>query len=178
MHSFQKSASVGDYTPLHVAATGTAVAVGQCYHTTSTDTITASASAQSMLVGSAAGISVGDWVNIYDGSNGEDVQITAVNTGTNHISAVFTKNHSGTTHVTSKKEVFLGAVIINKVGTTDTITLYNGHPNAQTSSVIAIITPATTRGDYQYQVRCLWGLFYTVAGTAGDYTITYQDSGV
>ncbi len=61
---------------------------------------------------------------------------------------------------------FLGTVVINKPGTGDTITLSNG-----ASGTFAIISPVAG-ASYTYRCKCNSGLFVTIAGTAGDYTIS------
>lgn len=88
-------------------------------------------------------------------------------------------NTSGQYHLISLTGTSLGAVLINTVGTSDQITLYNGSPNANAYSskignAIAVIKP-TAGAPLAYNVSCDYGLFYTVSGTAGDYTITYLD---
>lgn len=59
---------------------------------------------------------------------------------------------------------FLGSVVINKAGTGDTIVLANG------TTVFANITPVAG-ATYIYDNKCNGGLFVTITGTAGDYTI-------
>lgn len=59
---------------------------------------------------------------------------------------------------------FLGSVTINQAGTSDIITLANG---TNTFAVIKPVAGAT----YTFGCKCNSGLFVTIAGTAGDYTI-------
>lgn len=61
---------------------------------------------------------------------------------------------------------FVGVFIVNKAGTSDVVTLSNG-----ASSPIAIISPVAG-GNYRFECVCDKGLYVTIAGTAGDYTIT------
>lgn len=164
-------APIGQYQPLHVNATGTAVPVGLAVDTTSATTI--SAGSQVVTPVSMAGIFLNQYLDVSGGTGAaETVQVTAVTSTT--FTATFANGHSGAYHITSKRGTKLGAVVINKVGTTDTITLYNGSPNAPKSSVIGIITPVAG-ATFTYNCACDFGLYYTVAGTAGDYTITYLD---
>lgn len=164
-------APIGQYQPLHVTATGTAVAVGAAVDTTSGTTI--SAGSQTVTPVSMTGIVLGKYLTFSGGVGAAEVaQVTAVTPTT--FTATFANGHSGAYHITSLSGTFLGTVVINKVGTTDTITLYNGSPNAPITSIIAIITPAAG-ASYAFNCACDKGLYYTVAGTPGDYTITYID---
>lgn len=164
-------APIGQYQPLHVFATGTAVPVGLAVDTTSVTTIVAGS--QVVTPASMAGIRLNQFLDISGGTGAaETVQVTAVTPTT--FTATFANGHSGAYHITSKCGTKVGAVIINKVGTTDTITLYNGSPNAPKTAIVAIITPVAG-ATYPYNCAFDQGLYYTVAGTAGDYTITFID---
>lgn len=59
---------------------------------------------------------------------------------------------------------FLGTVVINQAGTNDVITLANG------TTVFANIKPVAG-ATYEFYNKCNSGLFVTITGTAGDYTI-------
>jgi hypothetical protein len=106
----------------------------------------------------------------------EDVVVKTV--GTSTFTADFVNVHSGAYTITSKRSTSLGTVVINKAGTTDSITLYDGSPNLSFGSrTIAVITPVAGNS-LIYNCSCDLGLFYTVSGTAGDYTINYLDQDV
>jgi len=59
---------------------------------------------------------------------------------------------------------FLGTVVINKAGTGDSIVLKDGTTTFATITPVAGVT-------YTYNCKCNSGLFVTITGTAGDYTI-------
>jgi hypothetical protein len=67
---------------------------------------------------------------------------------------------------------FLGTVVINQAGTSDVITLSNG-----SSNTIAVIHPVAG-ATYTYRCKCDQGLFVTIAGTAGDYTINAKPGAI
>lgn len=176
-----RRAPVGEYTPLHITATGTTVAVGELVDTTGTTSITAGSNV-TITPASIVNILPGMWLNIANGvGTPENVQVTSVNVvaGT-FVVASLANNHSGSYTIISLKGSFVGALVVNAVGTGITITLYNGHPSTLpvAGTPFAVITPVAGNS-YPYNCWCSHGLFYTVAGTtAGDYTLTYLDSQV
>ena len=165
-------APIGQYQPLHVTAVATAAPVGLVVDTTSATTVVAGS--QAVTPASMAGIFLNQNL-VFAGGTGaaEVVAVTAVTSTT--FTATFANGHSGAYHITSLRGTFLGAVVINKVGTGDTITLFNGSPNSSPAgAAFAVITPAAG-ATYTYNCAVDKGLYYTVAGTAGDYTITSLD---
>jgi hypothetical protein len=114
----------------------------------------------------------------FNGGTGspEDVQVTAVTATT--FTANFQNNHSGNYTISSSRTVDLGEFVVNTLGSSDTITLYDGHPSATLpGTAIAVIEPASGQPTRLFDVRCNQGLFYTATttGTFGDYTVTYHD---
>lgn len=176
-HGYQRSADVGDYTYFHINATiATAVAVGRNVATTSATTISAGNNVV-VTPASMANIEVGMYLNFNGGAGTtEDVQVLSV-TGTT-FTANFVNGHSGAYTISSYRPTFLKDVIVGSAGTSVTITLYDGHPSARISKVISAIQPVSTRGDYPFVLRVEHGLFVTVSGTPGDYTLQYIDGTV
>ena len=65
----------------------------------------------------------------------------------------------------------LHSIVINKPGTTDTLTVYDN--TAGSGTKIASITVGTQVA-YIYDVAFTTGLTIVSGGTAGDYTVTYR----
>ncbi len=104
----------------------------------------------------------------------EVVTVSAVTATT--FTATFANNHSGAYAFYSLYESYLGPVLIGADGTSDSLKLYNGHPNDNPAGV-AISTITITAGVvyYPFALKVPRGLYYSVAGTAGNYTIHYLD---
>lgn len=165
-------APIPEYQPLHIASTGTLVPVGQCVSTTGSAAITAGSNVV-ITPASMKNITPGMTLNLSNGSQGEDVTILSVTSTTFTAANVVNSYGSGFT-IISRRGTFLGGVTINAPGSGVTITLYNGHPSLypDAGQVIGVITP---NQDKTYGCACDKGLFYTVAGTVGDYTLCYLD---
>lgn len=163
---------IGQYSILHITAAGTLVPVGNAISTTTTTSITPG----SVVVtpASMANIIVGKRLNIVNGSSWENVTVTAI-TGTT-FTATFTGTYSGTTNIYSVDGAWLGPLIVGNPGTTNTITLYNGLPGMLpvAGKAIAVITPSSSVGSYDFAANCDMGLFYTVAATC-DLSLHYLD---
>lgn len=161
----------------HITAAAGPLPIGKFQAVTTATTATAGGGAVTVVTpASMTNIKQGDWLEIWGGTGTtERVQVTATTATT--FSAAFANAHSGTYNISTLHKVYVGRVIINKVGTTDTITLYDGNPNWVTTpgTAFAIITPVAG-ANYVYDAECFFGLYYTVAGTAGDYTVTYLDA--
>ena len=171
MHT--RIAPIGEYKVKHITATGTVVPVGACVSTTSATTITAGSNVVVTPV-SMANIVTGMYLNIANGTGtAEDIQVLSTTATT--YTANYLYNHSGAYTVTSRTGTYLGPVVVNAVGTGVTLTLYDGSPNLfpDAGTALAIITVAA--GTYNFAARCDKGLFYTVAGTPGDYSLHYLD---
>lgn len=170
------SGGMAAYDKLHVTAAAGPIAVGRFQVQTTASTATAGGGAATAVTpASMVNINVGDWLEIFGGTGAsERVQVTAKTATT--FTANFANAHSGTYNITTRHKTYLGTICINKVGTGDTITLYDGNPNwtIQPGTAFAVITPVA--GYLDYHVECLYGLYYTVAGTAGDYTIAFLDA--
>ncbi|MGZ6281722.1 MAG: hypothetical protein ACXWQ5_00245 [Ktedonobacterales bacterium] len=176
---YQRSSNVGDYSYFHISTAQTATPIGRAVGTTAT-TVTAGGGAATTVTvsaGGAANIEVGMMLTICGGTGAqEDVRVTAVNAAGNTFTANFANAHSGTYTVASRRSTALGELIIGNAGSGVTMTIYDGHPNANYSKVISVITPVSTRGDYPFACIAQYGLFVTLAGTTpGDYTIQYID---
>lgn len=79
---------------------------------------------------------------------------------------------AATTVVKATATVFHG-IVINKPGTTDTLTVYSN--SAASGTKVATITVATTAVFYgPYDTPCDSGLTVVSGGTAGDYTVLYS----
>lgn len=159
---------------MHITATGTLVPVGLCVSTTSATTITAGSNVV-VTPANMANIQVGMTLNFANGTGtAEDVKVKSVTATT--FTADFVNNHSGAYTILSRRGTFLGKLIVNAPGTGVTMTLYNGHTSMlpDPGSAIAVVTP-TAGSTLVFDCACDKGLFYTVAGTVGDYTITFLD---
>ena len=67
----------------------------------------------------------------------------------------------------------LQRIVINKIGTTDTLTIYDN--TACSGTKIGTITVQASIGVYEYRVKFGTGLCVTSGGgAAGDYTVVYQ----
>lgn len=164
---------VGDYKPLHITATGTSVPVGRVVSTTSATTIVAGSNVV-VTPASIANITPGMILNIANGTgSAEDIVVKSVTTTT--FTADFVNGHSGAYTIISRRGTFLGRLAVGQVGTSVTITLYDGHPSTlpDAGAAIAVISPSS--GGTDFECVCDKGLFYTVAGTVGDYTLMYLD---
>ena len=162
------------YRPLHITATGTGVPVGSNVATTAPTTITAGAD-RVVTPASMANITVGRYLNFAGGTGtAEDVVVKTVTATT--FTADFVNGHSGAYTISSQRTVDLGNFVVNDPGTTVTVTLYDGHPSAfPAGTAIAVIKPVAGDLGREYEVRCNRGLFYTLSGTPGDYTLSYHD---
>jgi hypothetical protein len=173
-----RNAPVGEYLPFRVNATASSpVAVGALVNTTSATTITAGTGVV-VTPASMANIAVGMQLNVANGSGtAETVQVLSVNQTAGTFTANFANNHSGAYTIISLKGSYLGSIVINQIGSGVSITLYNGHPSLlpAAGTPFAVITPAVGV-PYDYHCLCNRGLFYTLTGTPGDYTITYLDA--
>lgn len=169
-----RRASVGEYQPLHITATGTNVPVGKCVSTTSSTTITAGTNVV-VTPASMANIEDSMVLNFANGTGAaEDVIVTSTSSTT--FTATFVNNHSGVYTIISRRGSFLGRLVVNAPGTGVTITLYNGHPSIlpDAGTPFAVITPAAG-SSLVFDCAVDKGLFYTLAGTAGDYTLAFLD---
>ncbi len=167
-------AMIGQYQALHVNALAASVTpVGLAVDTTSATTI--SAGSQVVTPASMTGIRLSQML-VFAGGTGaaEAVRVTALTSTT--FTATFANSHSGAYHITSLCGTKLGGVVINSLGTSDVITLYNGSPNSSPAgAAFAIISPAAGK-PLPYNCTVDKGLYYSVTGTAaGDYTILYID---
>lgn len=163
------------YRPFHISSTqATAAAIGNNVATTSSTTITAG-NGVVVTPASMQNITVGRWLNFSGGTgSAEDVQVLSV-TGTT-FTANFVNNHSGAYVISSQRTVDIGSLEVNQPGSGVTITLYDGHPSATPAgTAFAVIVPAVSDPTRNYHSRCNRGLFYTVSGTPGDYTVNYHD---
>lgn len=168
-----RTAPIGEYTPLHITTTGTLVPVGLVVSTTAPTTIVAGAGVVVTPV-SMVNITLGTILNIANGiGSAEDVMVKSMTATT--FTADFASGHSGAYTIISHRGTFLGRLVVGQVGTSVTITLYNGHPSTlpNAGTVIGVITP--TLGSTDFECVCDKGLFYTAAGTMGDYTLMYID---
>ena len=151
--------------------------IGNCVNTSSATAITAGANV-AVTPASMAGIAVGQKLNVANGTGtAEDVIVKRVSATT--FTADFANNHSGTYTIVSRSGTFLGRLTVNTVGTSVTITLYNGCPFASPVSsnagIIAVLNPALVT-PFVFDCACDFGLFYTVSGSSvGDYTIMALD---
>jgi hypothetical protein len=173
-----------EYQPLHITGTGTAQAVGAQVVTTAT---TAIAAAGSVVITPASMTNIVDGMllNISGGTGtAEDVVVTNISPTT--FTATFQNTHSGTYNVLSYKATFMQGLSINQSGSSVTLTLYNGNPNAKfpgttnavgvAFAVIAFSTALTAPTYVALPGVADKGLFYTLAATGTvDYTIWYAD---
>lgn len=163
-----------EYRPQHITATGTAVPVGNNVSTTSGTTIVAGSNVVVTPV-SMVNIVAGRILNFAGGTGtAEDVLVKSVAATT--FTADFVNGHSGGYTISSQRVVDFGEFVVNDPGTSVTVTLYDGHPSASPAgAAFAVIKPAATDNTRIYKARCNRGLFYTLSGTPGDYTVTFHD---
>lgn len=83
-----------------------------------------------------------------------------------HITTALTNQPIGDTQPDGGQS--LGAVVVNTLGTSPVITLFNG------TVTIAVITP-TAPGVFTYNCECPGGLKITTTGSGFDITVTYLD---
>jgi hypothetical protein len=163
---------IGQYSVAHITASGTQIPVGIAINTTTSTSIAAGSATVTPV--SMSNIIRGKRLNIVNGSNWENVTVTAI-TGTT-FTAVFTGTYSGTTNIYSVDGAWLGPLIVGSPGTTNTITLYNGLPGMLpvAGTAIAVITPSSSIGSYGFATECDKGLFYTTAASC-DLSLHYLD---
>ncbi|HZU01526.1 MAG TPA: hypothetical protein VFA10_17795 [Ktedonobacteraceae bacterium] len=168
-------APVPEYTPLHITATGTLVPVGNCVNTTSSTTITAGSNVV-VTPASMNGIYVGQKLNFANGTGTAETVVVTATTSTT-FTATFVNNHSGAYTITSMSGTFLGKLVINQPGTSVSITLYNGSPNTlpKAGAAFAVLSGFSAGQAIPFDCSCDAGLFYSLTGTPGDYTLTYLD---
>ncbi len=176
----QRIAPVAEYQAynLTAATTGTdGVCIGSLFDTTSTTAVSAPGSATITLAAFNPLLTVGTQVYIYAGTGtGEQVTITAVNTSTPSITAVFANTHSGTYHVTIRTAVKVGTIFFGALGSTMSLAIWNGLPELSAGSPPATKITTITPANVCYSLGCTvdQGLFVTYTGTtAGDCTIFY-----
>lgn len=172
----QRHACIGEYTPLHITATATLAPVGTCVSTTGTTSVTAGSNV-TITPTSIANIVPQMILNIANGTGtAEDVVVKSVNPTAGTFVADLQNSHSGAYTIISRRASYIGNLVVNQVGSGVTITLYNGHPSMvpDAGTAIAAIVPSAV-GTIEFECRCSKGLFYTVAGTVGDYTLMYLD---
>lgn len=170
----ERYAPIGEHQPLHVTTTGTTVPVGKAVSTTSSTTIAAGSNVV-VTPASMNNIEVGMMLNFANGTGtAEDVKVKSVTATT--FTADFVNNHSGAYTIISRRGAFLGRLVVNAAGTGVTITLYNGHPSVlpDAGAAFAVVTPAAG-STLIFDCAVDKGLFYTLAGTPGDYTLTFLD---
>lgn len=163
------------YLPFHISAVAaSAVAIGDNVATTAPTTITAG-NGVVVTPASMANIRPGRWLNFNGGTGtAEDVQV--ISTTATTFTANFVNNHSAAYVISSQRVVDAGALIVNNAGTAVVITLYNGHPNAAVAgTAFAVVSPNVSEPTREYMVACTRGLFYTLSGTPGDFTMTYHN---
>lgn len=154
------------------------IPVGSAVNTTSATTIVAG-SAVPVTPASLSGITVGKLLNIAGGTGtAETVRVKSIVAGVS-FTADFTNNHSGAYTISSLSPTWLGKVVINQPGSGVSLSLYNGNPNvlpqALNAGLFAVIQPSAAGQSFDFGCVCDYGLFYTLTGTAGDYTLLYQD---
>lgn len=180
-----RSAPVYEYQPFHITAAGTVVPVGTLVSTTATTTVS-SAGSTTITPASMTNIVPGITLNISHGTGtAEDVVVTSVTATT--FTAVFANTHSGTYNICSTKGTFVKRINFNTYDTVaNTVTLYNGNPNAYypgTTTAIgtafAVFKLPTSGQPLSISLPGVVdkGLFYTVSAvtTSVDYTIWYID---
>jgi hypothetical protein len=163
------------FRPFHITATqATAAAIGNNVATTSATTIVAG-NGVVVIPASMANITVGRMLNFNGGTGAaEDALVKSVTSTT--FTADFVNNHSGGYTISSQRVVDIGHAIIGQAGTGVVITLYDGHPSASPAgTAFSVISPNAGEPTREYNARCNRGLFYTLSGTPGDYTVTFHD---
>jgi len=124
-------------------------------------------------------IAIGMLLNIANGTGtAEDVTVLSITSTT--FAANFVNSHSGAYTIISRRGIDLGKIIVNTSTTSAaSLTLYKGHPSLLPDAGIAFAVidlnslPRAT--PFDYGCSCNKGLFYTLSGTPGDYTLMYLD---
>lgn len=163
------------YRPSHITAVqSTAAAIGNNVATTSVTTITAGSNVV-VTPADMTNITPGRWLNFSGGTGTfEDVLVKSVTSST--FTADFVNNHSGGYVISSQRTVDIGDVVVNDPGTSVVLTLYDGNPNATPAgTAIAVIKPASGNDTKIDKGRINRGLFYTLSGTPGDFTVWFHD---
>lgn len=175
MKRHNRRAPVYEYLPLRInTAAASATPVGKQVNTTSTTAVAAPGSVVITPASMANITVVGMVLQIFGGTGtAEEVVVTALSSTT--FTATFANTHSGTYNICSVKGTFLHGVTTGVVGTTSTLTLYNGNPNATPAGVQFATVDTTTKGTVFYDVVLDQGLWYTASATPGDNTVTYLD---
>lgn len=167
-----------EYQPLHITATGTIVPVGLGVSTTSSTTITAG-NGVVVTPASMANIYAGMILNIANGTgSAEDITVSSITSTT--FTANFVNNHSGAYTIISRRGIDLGKIVVNTSTTSAaSLTLYNGHPailpDAGVAFAVIDLNSLPRAAHFDYECSCNKGLFYTLTGTPGDYTLMYLD---
>lgn len=168
-------ATVPEYQPLRINATGSFIPVGTAVNTSSATTITGGQN-NTVTPASMNGIYIGKVLNIANGT-GTAEMVTVISITSTTFTAFFANSHSGGYTICSVAPTFLGSITINDPGTAMVLTLMNGCPNTQpkAGAVFAVIKPTAAGQSFVFNCVCDTGLFYTLAGTPGDMTLMYLD---
>jgi len=180
-----RSAPIYEYQPLHITAAGTVVPVGTLVNTTASTAVSVAGST-TITPTSMTNIVPGLTLNISHGTGtAEDVVVVSVTAST--FTAVFANTHSGTYNICSTKGTFTRGFNANTFDTVaNTVTLYNGNPNAYYpgtttafGTAFAVLKLPTSGVPIFLDLPGVVdrGLFYTVSAvtTSVDYTIWYAD---
>jgi len=102
----------------------------------------------------------------------EDVLVKTVNVVGGTFTADFANGHSGAYNIISFIPQYLGALVVNTVGTATGLNIYNGSPllyNGGTGTGVLFASPGvpSTTFPYLYNCYCSRGVFYTLGGTTG-----------
>lgn len=174
-----KTATVFEYRILRVNAftTGTppsgAKPIGKGVATTTATTVIGGTTTV-IAVADATNITKGMKLYIFGGGLGEGFLVKAVSGFNVTVATPFVNSYSGTSQIGSNNGTFLNPLVVKKAGDASCVlTLYDGNPNlsgapglpADYGRAIAAITNPVPAGNYNFQGRCDYGLFYTLTGT-------------
>jgi hypothetical protein len=166
------------YRPTNITATGTAVPVLPFVNTTSTTSVTGGTTA-TITPTSMVGITPYMFLLAYGGSGtAEIVQVTsAFDFTATTFKAYFANAHSGTWNIVSQKPTEIGAITINKVGTTTVLSLYDGAPALAGGSwgdqgrSLGVYSIASANVFFPPVGKIYNTLFYTITGSGFDITL-------
>lgn len=118
--------------------------------------------------------------NIEGYTDGIEAPLAAIQTAVESTNPVPVYNSHSFVNITTKTTTVVKAsagtlvsVIINKSGSTDTLTIYDN--TAASGTLVGIITSPTVGMEFRYLAAMGTGItVVSGGGTAGDYTVTYR----
>jgi hypothetical protein len=171
----QRLAPIPEYQPFHIAAlAANPTPIGAAVVTTIAAAITAGNNV-TITPASMVGITKGKKLSVVNGSTQEFITVLSV-TGTT-FNANFVNSYAINSNLYSVDGAWLSHIVVNKAGSADTLTIYNGLSGMlpRAGGAIAAISPTVAGATYWFHCAIDQGLYYSWTGTAGDVTVFYLD---